>query len=433
MTCAPTRAGNYSVSVSIKDSNGMMVYSPAFSLVVSPSLGAVVVSVSRTTLDIGQPLTISANEAGSTGIYTLTWSGLPSGCLNGGFAAIQCWPTTAGTSSVSVTVMDSNGASVTLSSPVSVTVSADPTLGIPGGSPATLDLGQTTVLSVAATNGSGAATLTWWGLPTGCTSTRSLTCTPTTTGTFEVTVSELDSNGMEVTSGPMTLLVSNALGLPGLSVSSSNVDVGQPVTLSVNVTGGSSPWTYTWSGLPKGCAGNAATLTCIPTSAGSWTALVTITDGKGVSRTSAGANLTVAPRLTAGSIALSPSILDVGQSTNLTAGVSGGSGGLSFTWYGLPAGCSGVDVAAISCRPSAAGTSRITVWVADRNGDGVTVGPLALIVSPGLGTPSVSVSTATFELGGSVTFTASVSVGKPLTPTVGAGSPRGVPRSMLLP
>ena len=84
LTCVPTRAGNYNVSVSIKDSNGMMVYSPAFSLVVSPSLGAVVVSVSRTTLDIGQPLTISANEAGSTGIYTLTWSGLPSGCLNGG-------------------------------------------------------------------------------------------------------------------------------------------------------------------------------------------------------------------------------------------------------------------------------------------------------------------------------------------------------------
>lgn len=427
LSCAPARAGTYSVSVSITDSNGMTRYSPTFSLVVSPVLGAVLVFVSRTTLDVGQSLTIAANAAGGTGVYTLSWTGLPAGCFNGGSVTIQCWPTTAATASISVIVTDSNGASVTLATPISVTVSADPTVGIPGAAPSTLDLGQTTTLSVAATNGTGAATITWWGLPAGCSSmdALSVTCAPSTSGSFEVTVSESDSNGVTVVSGPMTLVVSPSLGLPTLSWSTSSLDVGQALTLTVNESGGSSPWAYAWSGLPTGCVGNAATLTCIPMSAGSWTAKVTVTDGNGISQTSTGVTLTVAPRLTPGSIEVAPAILDVGQSTNLTAGVAGGSGGLSFVWFGLPAGCSSADLATIACRPSLPGTSWVTAWVTDRNGESVSVGPLALVVSPGLGTPLVSVSATSFELGGSVTFTASVSGGTAPLTYIWTGLPQG--------
>ena len=427
LKCTPTASGTFGISASITDSNGMTVYSTPYTLVVSPALGAVLVSLSRTTLDVGQQLTIAANAAGGTGVYTYAWTGLPAGCFNGGSSTIQCWPTTAGTSSVSVTVSDSNGASVTLTTPTTVTVSADPTVGTPAASTSTLDLGQSTTLSIAATNGTGSATLTWWGLPAGCTSAASmtLTCTPTVTGSFGITVTETDSNGVTVVSGPVTLTVSRALGAPTVAASVVSLDVGQSVTLVVNVTGGSAPWTFVWSGLPKGCAGNSATVTCSPTAAGTSSATVTVTDGNGISQTSTGLNLTVSPRLTAGSIALSPPVLDAGQSTNLTVGVSGGSGGLSYLWSGLPTGCTGSDAATITCHPSSTGTSWVTVWVTDRNGGGVTVGPVALTVDPVLGTPVVSVSQSSFELGGSVTFSASVSGGSaPLTYSW-SGLPKG--------
>ena len=429
LTCAPGVSGTYSVSASITDSNGMSVASGPVTLVVSPALTTPSFTPSRIALDVGQAVLLSATVSGGAGSYTYSWGALPAGCATSNTASLTCVPTSvgSGTFATTLTVTDSNGVT-RASSSVTLTVSADPTILITGATYTRLDLGQSTLLTATVANGTGgASTYVWSGLPLGCVSanTLNLTCAPIDVGTYGVTVSITDSNGMTVTSGPLTLSVSSRLSAPTLSSSAQALDVGQSVTLSATVSGGSAPYTYNWT-LPQGCAsGNTATLACSPTTTGSATVTVTVVDGNGVSLTSTALHLTVSARLSPGSITLVPAVVDLGQATKLTASVSGGSGGLTYIWSGLPSGCTGNDTATLSCTPAASGTSWVAVSVTDSNGEMVSVGPVTLTVSPGLGTPTVSASESSLTLGGSVTFTVSVSGGTAPLTYVWTGLPAG--------
>ncbi|MDE1821472.1 MAG: Ig-like domain repeat protein [Euryarchaeota archaeon] len=415
LTCAPGVAGTYSVSASITDSNGMTASSGSVTLIVSPALVTPSIAASRTTLDVGQSVLLSASVSGGTGSYTYTWGPLPAGCTAFHAASLTCTPTSVGAGSFATTVMvtDGNGASLTSPS-TTLTVSADPTVSAPSSTRMSLDLGQVAVLSATATNGTGLpSSYAWAGLPTGCPSADApaLTCVPSGTGTYLVTVSIQDSNGMGVSSAPLTLIVSSRMGSLDLSSSVAALDVGQSVALSVAVAGGAAPYTYIWNvaSFPtQGCRGLGAVLTCTAALAGPATVMVTVTDSNGVNLTSSALKLTVSARLIPGSIALDPATLDLGQATKLAASVAGGSGGLTYAWSGLPSGCSASSSVNLTCTPSVSGTSWVMVAVTDSNEATVVDGPVSLVVSPTLGTVSVSVSATTLEVGGVVSFTASV-------------------------
>jgi len=411
--CAPTVAGTYIVSASIEDSNGLTVSSGSLVLVVSPPLGTPTLAGSASALDVGQSVTFVASVSGGEAPYAYVWEGLPSGCASVDAATVTCSPTGAGVSTVAVTVTDANGV-VGSSASLHLTVSAEPTISALTASRMTLDVGQSTVLNVTATNGTGLRSVyAWSGLPAGCASVdvETLTCAPTAPGTYTVTVAITDSNGYTVTSGPVLLVVSLALTAPTLSASVRSVDVGQAVTFAASVSGGEAPYTYVWEGLPSGCASvDAATVTCSPTGAGVSTVAVTVTDANGVVGSSASFDLTVSPRLVGGSLSLTPAVIDLGQGIEINVTVSGGSAGLTYAWSGLPSGCAGTG-AKVDCTPGAAGTSWISVEVTDGNGEAVRVGPTPLTVNPALGAVTVSESTSSLELGGSVAFTASVTGG----------------------
>ena len=416
LTCSPSVSGTYAVSASITDSNGMTVTSGTVTLTVPPALMTPSFTVSRTALDVGQSVGFSASVSGGTGIYTYTWGTLPAGCATANTALLTCTPASvgSGTFATTVTVTDSNGVGL-ISTAVTLTVSADPTVSTPSATRMSLDVGQSTSLSATAANGTGLpSTYAWAGLPGGCSSSDSLaiTCVPTQAGTYSVTVSIQDSNGFNVSSVPLTLTISSRLNAPTLSSSVTTLDVGQSVTLSATFSGGAAPYTYNWSGLPPGCVnGNTATLTCNPITSGSAALKVTVTDSNGVALASTGLNLTVSARLSPGSIITTPGTLDLGQVTKLMASVSGGSAGLTYSWSGLPSGCSTNSTASLSCTPSGPGTFWVAVAVTDSNGETVVVGPVSLVVAPALGAVSVSTSVSSLEIGGSVTFTASVSGG----------------------
>lgn len=66
------------------------------------------------------------------------------------------------------------------------------------------------------------------------------------------------------------------------TISPVSVVKGSSVTLTVAVTGGASPFTFEYSGLPAGCVSvNSSTLTCTPTETGTRIVEVTVTDSVG--------------------------------------------------------------------------------------------------------------------------------------------------------
>ncbi|MGC2035703.1 MAG: PQQ-binding-like beta-propeller repeat protein, partial [Thermoplasmata archaeon] len=72
--------------------------------------------------------------------------------------------------------------------------------------------------------------------------------------------------------------------------------VGETTNLSVNVTGGTLPYTFIWLGLPMGCSSaNRSSLSCTPTVPGRFVVYATVNDSVGTLVESPGLNLTVSP------------------------------------------------------------------------------------------------------------------------------------------
>ncbi len=83
-------------------------------------------------LGVGSDLALSVTVVGGTGSYSFDWTGLPAGCSPADRAQIECAPTASGTYSVTVTVTDSDGSTLT-SMPVTVSVTQASGGGLLGG------------------------------------------------------------------------------------------------------------------------------------------------------------------------------------------------------------------------------------------------------------------------------------------------------------
>ncbi len=70
-----------------------------------------------------------------------------------------------------------------------------------------------------------------------------------------------------------------------LSITPNTVVVDNPVVFDAVVSGGTSPYTYTWSGLPTPCYSNSNTFTCSPNTAGTYTVTVTVNNTVSASQT----------------------------------------------------------------------------------------------------------------------------------------------------
>ncbi len=416
VSCTPPTgvAGSYTVTVSVTDGNGMTVTSGAITLVLSPPPTVTGLSGSVTSLDVGQSLMLTVTGTQGSGGDVGTWSGAPAGCSSPSLWVLSCAPTSTGNFSVTVSVVDSNGGSATWATPFTFSVSLAPTAGVPTSTAASVDIGQTLVLSAQATPGSGGASYYWWGLPTGCATQNSatLSCTPTSPGSYLVGYSIRDSNGMNVSSSPARITVSPALGSPGISATTTAVDVGMGFSLTVTITGGASPDAYVWSGLPSGCPSvDGPSLSCIPAQSGTYTVSVTVTDGNGVAKTSAGTAIDVSAAPLAGTLTVSKSSLDLGVGTNLSVNPVVGTASFNVVWHGLPPGCASANATALSCTPKAPGTYSVWVTVTDSNGGSATGSPQTITVFPSLGTATLTVSATTVDLGESLSVAAIISGG----------------------
>jgi hypothetical protein len=126
--------------------------------------------------------------------------------------------------------------------------------------------------------------------------------------------------------GPLPLSVS-------IAPPSAIIDLGQSVSFTSTVSGGTSPYTYQW--YKNGTAVPLATLsswTFTPTSAGYYNIHLNVTDSTCTKAKSNISPVTVNPSL---SMSISPtsSVIKLGQSVTFTSTVSGGTTPYSYQWY----------------------------------------------------------------------------------------------------
>lgn len=428
VSCDLTASGSFTISAEVTDSNGGdSGPSGTLTFTVVPSVIAASLTVSSAVADVGQSVTFTGGASGGTGTYTYTWAGLPPSCTAPAAATLTCTmlPSDVGNYIVALTATDTNGASSTGPS-VALVVYADPSTGTPTASVAQADLGQTVTFTTAgASGGSGTyVSYSWTGLPGLCsgTTTATVTCSITATGSFLVAASVEDSSGFASPfSSPVafTAYGDPSATTPVSSVGSATVGESGSVTFTSSGVGGDAVYSsFAWTGLPSGCTGTTTgSVTCAGTtftSAGTYLLTARVTDSDGAtSAWSAALAFVVDGAPSAGTPTVNRTSVDALQLVKFTDSASGGSGGYTFAWSGLPTGCAQVGATALcTLGAGSAGSYQVTVVATDSNGvASAASSPVGLTVytDPSASTPVANRTTA--DLGQWVAFSESASGG----------------------
>jgi len=241
-------AGTYTVMVT--DANGCSI-TESFDITEPPVLNATADTQTNVSCNGGSNGSTTVAVTGGTGTYTYLWA--PSG----GTAATA---TGLAAGTYTVTVTDANGCqatqSFTITQPSALVASPDAQTNV------SCNGGSNGSATVAVTGGTGTYTYLW--APSGGTA---ATATGLAAGTYTVTVT--DANSCQATQS-FTIAQPSALGASPDIQTNVSCNGGSNGSAAVTVTGGTTPYTYSWT--PSG--GTAAAATGL--AAGTYT--VTVTD-----------------------------------------------------------------------------------------------------------------------------------------------------------
>ena len=154
-----------------------------------------------TTVGTAVSLQMSASDSASGQSFTWSATGLPVGLsINSSSGLISGTPTTAGTSSVTVTAQDTTGASGSASFTWTVNTPTTNTVTVTSPGNQTTTVGTAVSLPMSASDSASGQSFTWsaTGLPVGLSINSSsglISGTPTTAGTSSVTVTAQDTTG----------------------------------------------------------------------------------------------------------------------------------------------------------------------------------------------------------------------------------------------
>lgn len=419
LSCRPTVAGNFTLHVDVTDHAGNVVQGNA-TVVVNPPPSITAFTANPNALWIGNTTRLSVTAKGGTGTLGYGYGGLPPGCGSLNVVSLVCTPAGSGSFNVTATVTDGTGRSSTAFTPLTVTKGPAPFTATLAPSRSFIDVGDTTYFNVTVTGGTAPFAYLYQNLPTGCGSANvsSLACTPSTAGPYaSILVTVTDSTSRVATTNSVGVTV---YALPGISVFSvlpSTIPLGGTTYMNVTASGGMTPYSYVYVGLPSGCtSSNTARLVCTPTSAGPYQVAVTVTDSDGKVTTSAPDTLNVTspagyPSITGFSV--SPNPVAAGQTAQFSLTVNGGAPPYIYSYYSLPSGCTSSNTDLLNCTPTAPGNYTVRVAVSDTAGKGANatttlqvtgvVQPLSLALSS---------NATTVQVGASFLLTASVGGGE---------------------
>jgi len=355
--------------------------------------------------DIGQSVTFTCNASGGSPPYSYSWT-FGDGSTANGEIVIHSY-SSSGTVHVVCTVTDDLQNTYLSTTPL--TIYSDPSVSVPAAFPVSVDIGQMATFTTQAFGGSGGYTYGWLNTPTGCESSNasSISCEPSTAGTFQIEVTVTDSNGFTVLSSALSFIVYTDPSIDSFMASPTGLDLGQGSTLLVSASGGYGALSYSFSGLPPGCAtADATVLSCTPSATGNFSVIVTVADLNGFSVAAEPVSLVVNPDPVT-TIVAAPSETDVGLKIAFAITASQGTGLFSYSYQGLPPGCSSSNTPSLSCTPSSSGAYLIEVSATDEAG-GIATSSVAVTVNPDLSITSFSPSDSSIGLGNETTLTVSV-------------------------
>jgi len=232
-----------------------------------------------------------------------------------------------------------------------------------------IDLGQSQLFTSAVTGGISPYTYQWCLNDTQVSGATSATWTfaPVSSGSYSVYLNITDNIGLMTKSNIVSVTVSLP---PTISIFPTNItmDVGQSETFTSTVSGGIPPYTYQWylNGIAASGA-TSASWTFTPSSSGSYTVYVNVTDGGGLRAKSNVSSVTIYPALSA-SISPATVTMSVGQFQLFTSSVSGGASPYSYQWYRGGVAVSGATGATWTFTPLSVGFYTVYVKVNDTLG-----------------------------------------------------------------
>ncbi|MBS1614088.1 MAG: hypothetical protein JST49_14810, partial [Bacteroidetes bacterium] len=366
-------SGTYSVTQTVSGCTSL----PATINVTINSNPTVSATTSTPTICAGSTINLSATPS-PTGTYTYVWSG-----PNGFNSTLQnpsiTNASTAAAGTYSVTVTSSTTGCVGSGSTPSITVNAAPT---PTASTSTPTVCSGGTISLTSSASPGTFTYSWSG-PASFTSTAQnpsrTSVTTAMSGVYTVTATNT-STGCTATASTSNITVNQSPTVVA-SVGSPAYCTGQTISLSASPSGGTSPYTYSWSG-PSSFTSTAQN----PTRATATTAFagvynVTITDANNCSGTAASPSVVVnqAPTVTA---AVGSPTYCSGATLTLTSTPSP-SGTYTYTWSGPNSFASSVQNPTIpSVTTAATGSYTVTVVAGTNCSASATTGTTTVNQTP---------------------------------------------------
>ncbi|MGN1457516.1 MAG: leucine-rich repeat protein [Acutalibacteraceae bacterium] len=254
----PTKTGTYQAAVKIKDANGVAV-SKFFTLTVyDKSVLLNNSTLSKTTINYGDALTITGKATGATSPYQYSflckhstetkWTTLTSY----GTTSKRVWqPKKTGTYTVRAKVKDSTGKEVLKD--FTLTVKSSPLSNSSTLSKTTINYGDSLTITGKATGGTTPyqysflckhSTETKWTTLTSYGTTSTRVWQPKKTGTYTVRAKVKDSTGKEVLKD-FTLTVKAPLSNSS-TLSKTSINYGDAITITGKATGGTTPYQYSF-------------------------------------------------------------------------------------------------------------------------------------------------------------------------------------------
>ncbi len=222
-------------------------------------------------------------------------------------------------------------------------------------------------------------------------------CQVGTAGTYNVTATINDSQGLHATAtiASYTVYPDPVVGTPVASRPSA--DVGQTVSFHFNASLGTAVFTnYSWTGLPTSdCSGTwSAAAACTLVTPGTLTLSGRVVDSNGIAEQSTSPlDFEVNTDPTIDAPLANRTLTDLGQEVNFVVAPTGGSGSYDVSWQ-VPAGvtCYGTHGLTTACVFAASGAYSISAVVVDSNGvsfDGPSTA-IDIYSPPVAGTPILS-------------------------------------------